>query len=571
MFRRSVRLFGYLLRDRAARKRIPRAVWRAARGPEPIFLDYPLDPRPRYGYRQPPHPELFALIDSKRSRYLELLSTFGTYAAKLSRIEEYADAAGSDPYWQNPYINGLDGIALYCFPALNNSTIYLEIGSGNSTKFVRRSIRDNELCTRVISIDPAPRAEVDGLCDEIIREPLEGVDLDVFGRLGSGDVLVFDGSHHVFQNSDVTVFFLEIMPRLAPGVLVYVDDIFCPTITRRTGAERFTLNNICWQPYCSGIRCGGTKSYFRTFLSTATMNCSKRHPPYGRRSAENRKGAILQARMGWQEKECGSKSDSPTPSMTKAFDPANEESLLQKLRRKNGVTITRTENLGRYQQKQYLRRLFPLLEIDLVLDVGANRGQFAKFIRNSVRYKGPMVSFEPINELAAGIRTDPQWKVIAAAVGDHEGRDEFNEMESSPLSSFLTPTRVDTDTLSHLNRVKRSFSVDVVTIDGFLRRPEYARYRNIYLKLDTQGYEERCLDGALDSLPRIAALQAELSVVPLYEDVPSYLALMQKIGSLGYSLSLTPAHDAAQFPEIIDLDIHYVRRDRLKSLGRLNR
>jgi hypothetical protein len=223
-----MQLFALLLTSKDARRRVPRAVWRAAKGPEPVFLDYPLQPRPRYGFGSPPHPELYDLINRNRSDYFEVLSSFGAYAPKLSEIAEVADSRGTDPYWQNDYIGGLDAVALYCFAALNNPATYLEIGSGNSTKFVRRSIRDNDLRTRIISIDPNPRAEIDSLCDEVIRQPLEDVDLDILFSLKAGDILMFDGSHHVFQNSDATVFFLEVMPRLAPGVLVYVDDIFLP-------------------------------------------------------------------------------------------------------------------------------------------------------------------------------------------------------------------------------------------------------------------------------------------------------------------------------------------------------
>lgn len=225
---RSKDLLLQLLTSKEARRRIPRAVWRAARGPEPIFLEYPLNPRPRYGHGLPPHRKLYELIDSNRSEYFDVISSFEPYVKQLSAIAEKGDSNGTEPYWQNDYIGGLDAVALYCFPAINNSASYIEIGSGNSTKFVRRSIRDNGLSTKIISIDPAPRASIDPICDEIIRQPLEDVDGALFRRLAAGDILVLDGSHRLFQNSDVAVFFLEILPTLPPGVIVYIDDIFLP-------------------------------------------------------------------------------------------------------------------------------------------------------------------------------------------------------------------------------------------------------------------------------------------------------------------------------------------------------
>lgn len=69
---------------------------------------------------------------------------------------------------------------------------------------------------------------MDVLCDRVIRQPLEDVDGKLFDELESGDMLFIDNSHRVFQNSDVTVFFLEILPRLKPGITVHIHDIFLP-------------------------------------------------------------------------------------------------------------------------------------------------------------------------------------------------------------------------------------------------------------------------------------------------------------------------------------------------------
>jgi hypothetical protein len=81
----------------------------------------------------------------------------------------------------------------------------------------------------VTSIDPEPRARIDELCDVVIRRPVEALEDDgLFRELGPGDVLFIDGSHRTFTGSDVTVLFLEVVPRLAPGVLVQVHDVYLP-------------------------------------------------------------------------------------------------------------------------------------------------------------------------------------------------------------------------------------------------------------------------------------------------------------------------------------------------------
>jgi hypothetical protein len=102
---------------------------------------------------------------------------------------------------------------------------YCEIGSGNSTKFAALARRSHSPATRFISIDPVPRAEVDLLCDMVIRQPLQECELSIFESLRAGDILFLDGSHRVLQNSDVNVFFLEVLPEIQPGVLIHIHDI----------------------------------------------------------------------------------------------------------------------------------------------------------------------------------------------------------------------------------------------------------------------------------------------------------------------------------------------------------
>jgi hypothetical protein len=80
----------------------------------------------------------------------------------------------------------------------------------------------------VVSIDPAPRADIDGVADVVIRQPLQDASLGVFDQLTPGDIVVIDGSHTAFMGGDTVVAFLEVLPRIPPGVLVAIDDIFLP-------------------------------------------------------------------------------------------------------------------------------------------------------------------------------------------------------------------------------------------------------------------------------------------------------------------------------------------------------
>jgi hypothetical protein len=135
---------------------------------------------------------------------------------------------GWEPNWRNPYFSPLDSLSLYSIISIYKPNLYIEIGSGNSTKFAKKAILDNKLTTKIVSIDPEPRAEVDEISDEIIRHRLEDIDLIIFNKLRENDIVFMDSSHLCLMNSDVTVFFLDILPMLNKNVLVHLHDIFLP-------------------------------------------------------------------------------------------------------------------------------------------------------------------------------------------------------------------------------------------------------------------------------------------------------------------------------------------------------
>jgi hypothetical protein len=157
------------------------------------------------------------------------LAGFLDWADALRRIPvEPDERTPSSPCWNNPWFSGLDAVALYGFIAAATPRLYLEVGSGVSTRFARRAIIDNGLDTRVVSIDPEPRVGIDGLCDSTVRQRLEDAGEDIVEGLRPGDIVFFDGSHRVFTNSDCVVAILELLPRLPAGVFVHFHDVFLP-------------------------------------------------------------------------------------------------------------------------------------------------------------------------------------------------------------------------------------------------------------------------------------------------------------------------------------------------------
>ena len=212
------------------------------KGNYPIYLNYPTTSvnKPRWGYGKPHHRLIYEIINRGRNSYERLLHRFLSYKDKYLALNRDEDGQMIwEPHLTNPWLPGLDSLSLYCMFGINKPTKYIEIGSGNSTKFAKKSTLDNDLKTKIISIDPEPRAEIDGMCDELLRKPVEEVDCSFFDQLDANDILFIDSSHRCFMNSDVTVIFLDILPRLKSGVLVEIHDIFLPNDYPPSWTERY--------------------------------------------------------------------------------------------------------------------------------------------------------------------------------------------------------------------------------------------------------------------------------------------------------------------------------------------
>lgn len=213
-----------------------------------IQLDYELNLVPRYGHGRPYHPGLHDLIESGRSGYEQLLQKFLAFADDFISIPS-EQVRSDEPYWNNGFFPSLDIITLHSLLCIHQPKRFLEVGSGNSTLVARRAITLRSLPTRIISIDPEPRAEVDAVCDEIHRSPVEAINPEIFEQLEAGDFLFIDSSHRTFMNSDVTVIFLDVLPILPSGVFVHFHDIFWPADYPPVWIERYYSEQYllaCW-------------------------------------------------------------------------------------------------------------------------------------------------------------------------------------------------------------------------------------------------------------------------------------------------------------------------------------
>ncbi|MET4608591.1 hypothetical protein ABIB90_008097 [Bradyrhizobium sp. JR4.1] len=168
------------------------------------------------------------IFDDNLDVYKRTLEAIAPLEEHFDKIALEGDASELTPFWNNIWLPPLDAISLAGLVALGRPATYLEVGSGNSTKFVRWIIDTLKLKTRIVSIDPFPRAEIDAICDVTIRSPLEHADQSVFLNLAPNDIVFMDNSHRSFPSSDVTAFFMEILPNLPHDVVFGMHDIFLP-------------------------------------------------------------------------------------------------------------------------------------------------------------------------------------------------------------------------------------------------------------------------------------------------------------------------------------------------------
>jgi FkbM family methyltransferase len=177
-------------------------------------------------------------------------------------------------------------------------------------------------------------------------------------------------------------------------------------------------------------------------------------------------------------------------------------------------------------------------EIDLVLDVGANKGQFASKIRQC-GYAGRIVSFEPLSqahgELLKSSAADPMWDVYPrCALGDHDGEGEINIAGNSESSSIL-PMLESHRSAAPESAYQGKEVVPIKTLDAVAGK--YLKdARSTFLKIDTQGFEWQVLDGARDTLPHIKGILVELSMVPLYEGQHQWREVIDRLEAEGFTL-----------------------------------
>lgn len=213
-----------------------------------------------------------------------------------------------------------------------------------------------------------------------------------------------------------------------------------------------------------------------------------------------------------------------------------------------------------------LARMLALHRVDTVLDVGANGGQYALLLRE-IGYCGRIISFEPLtaahNRLQRAAADDPLWAVVSRmAIGDQEGDIQINVASNNGASSSI---------LRMLEAHQRAApdvayvgleTVPIHRLDGVVET-FLANARNVFLKVDVQGYELQVLRGARELIRRLEGIQLELSLVPLYEGQMLFSDLIDYVRGQDFDVwGVIPGLADNSNGRLLQADVIFFRRSR---------
>jgi len=202
-----------------------------------------------------------------------------------------------------------------------------------------------------------------------------------------------------------------------------------------------------------------------------------------------------------------------------------------KLLQRTGYKLVSMENMT----VRHLRHMLTVHRIATVIDVGANCGQYGMELRRA-GFLGKIISCEPLQhpfeKLKASAAADLNWHCLNVALSDQNQALTLNVSQSPEYSSVLPllPSTVDRDSNARVTRVE---TVTARTLDSIWTEMDFAGGPTM-LKIDTQGSEPKILRGASSSLPKLAAVQLELSAEPIYAGQPVMETMIGELREAGF-------------------------------------
>lgn len=239
-----------------------------------------------------------------------------------------------------------------------------------------------------------------------------------------------------------------------------------------------------------------------------------------------------------------------------------------RLARRRGYDIVRY-SLQSHSDTRFIKLLSDH-SVNVILDIGANTGQYGDFLR-SLGYRGKIISFEPLSTAFADLREkaqhDRDWVCEHVAIGATSGRTLLHVAANSQSSSILEMLPQHSESAPS-SRYIADEEIELKTVDAVVQL--YCRDTDrIFLKVDTQGYERRILEGARNSFPHIKGLELEMSMVPLYKGETLFHDMVPYVGTQGFTLmSLEPVFFHPHTGQLLQVNGIFFRTDTVAETGK---
>ncbi len=193
---------------------------------------------------------------------------------------------------------------------------------------------------------------------------------------------------------------------------------------------------------------------------------------------------------------------------------------------------------GQHTLRTHMLHVIKHYDIDAIIDVGANEGGFGSLMRE-LGFRGEIHSFEPVAEAFAVLSglaaRDDKWNAHGFALGSSRGETTINVSKFSQFSSILNAN--DYGNSFENMMVGHRQRTEVRTLDECFEESLIARDRRIFLKMDTQGYDLEVFKGAVKSLALFQCMLSELSLIPIYDGMPTYLESLALYQQHGFAVS----------------------------------
>ena len=193
-------------------------------------------------------------------------------------------------------------------------------------------------------------------------------------------------------------------------------------------------------------------------------------------------------------------------------------------------------NLLGYEIKKKKRNFFLKNKIDLIIDVGAHRGEFAIDVLGE-NFEGKIISFEPQSKIYDVLLKNSSkfenWHVHErCGIGKKNKNLKLNIMNETTCSSFFVPTK-NLLSIDPNSRIIKKEKTKIFSLNNLFSK-NYKIKKNTFLKIDTQGYDKYVLDGASKILKKLLYVQMELAIEPLYKNEINYESMIKYMKKRGF-------------------------------------